>query len=250
MKRLAIILSFLFFLWGTGEAKLNETFKYVVSYKWGLINKDAGDVVITKRGKGNGYELKMVASTRPWADKIYKVRDTLISITERAHFRPLSYTNIAHEKNKYKRDNIVFSYNGETVVGKAQKYREGKNGEVTESDKVLEGIWPVYDMLSIYFFLRDIDYDSMKAGDVVRTTIFSGDKVEQLEVKYNGKEKVKLKDKMEEEAWYIQFKFTSKNGKKTSEDINCWISADRERIPLLIIGSLPIGQIRVNYVGS
>lgn len=249
MKRIITLLSLIIFF-VSAYASSNESFKYVVSYKWGLIHKDAGDVTITKKTKGDGYELRMVASTRPWADRIYKVRDTIVSVTQKEHYRPLSYSFIAHEKNKFKRDEIKYTYSGNHVKGAAHKYREKKNGEVYESDKTLEGELPVYDMLSIYFFLREIDYDNLKSGETVNATIFSGDKVEQLTVKSLGKEMVKLKDKSEREAWHIQFKFTSGGGKKSSDDINCWISTDSTRTPLLIIGNLPIGQIRVNYTGS
>lgn len=227
-------------------ASTSETLKYVVSYKWGLIQKDAGDVTITKIPKGSGYELKLTAKSRPWADKIYKVRDTLISITKKDKFLPLQYTSIAHEKNKYKRDDITFTYSGSTVKGAAQRFREDKNGEVSESKKDLQGTSPVYDMLSIYFFIRDINFANMKKGDTVNATIFSGDKVEQLKVRCEGKETIKLKDKSEREAWHVLFNFTSGGGKKSSDDINCWISTDPSHVPLLIVGNLPIGQIRVN----
>ena len=65
----------------SGFAASTEKLNYIVTYKWGLIHKDAGEVEIYKKPKGDGYELKLVAKTKPWADRIYKVRDTLISVT-------------------------------------------------------------------------------------------------------------------------------------------------------------------------
>lgn len=249
MKRFLIALIFFSVIFGF-QAKENETFRYVVTYKWGLIQKDAGEVLITKKPGGNGYELKMVAKTKPWADKIYKVRDTLISQTQKERYRPLKYSYIAHEKNKYRRDEVKFSYSGNLVKGVSEKFKEEKNGEISHSVNEMEASGPVYDMLSVYFFLRELDYPNMKAGDIVKATIFSGSKPENLEVKSLGKEMVELRDKKSQEAWHIQFKFTQKGGKKSSDDINCWISTDSAHIPLLIVGSLPIGQIRVNYEGS
>lgn len=227
-----------------------ETFNYVVTYKWGLIQKDAGLVKITKKPHADGYELKMIASTKPWADKVYKVRDTLISITKKEKYKPLQYTYIAHEKNKYRKDDIKFSYAGDKVTGKSVKYKEDKNGKVSGSNHDLEGLGPTYDMLSVYFFLRELDYANMKAGDTVNATIFSGSKEENLTVRCEGKEMVQLRDKTEHEAWHISFKFTQKGGTKSSDDINCWITTDPSHIPLMIVGSLPIGQIRVHYTGS
>ena len=247
MKRFIILISIIFCLVFVSKASDTETLNYVVTYKWGIIQKDAGDVEITRKNKGNGYELRLQAKTKPWADRIYKVRDTLVSVTEKAKYKPLTYTYIAHEKNRYKRDDIKYEYSGNKVKGYAERFRERKNGEIEEKSVELEGNLPVYDMLSVYFFLRDIDYSKLKEGETVKTTIFSGDKVESLEVWCKGKEMIKLRDKSEHEAWHILFKFTSKGGKKSSDDINCWISTDSNHIPLLIIGNLPIGEVRVHY---
>lgn len=227
-----------------------EKFNYIVTYKWGLIQKDAGEVQITSVPKGEGYELKLIAKTKPWADRVYKVRDTLISVTQKEKYRPLQYTYIAHEKNKYRRDEIKFSYSGNHVTGASEKYKEDKNGNINHSTHTLESTGPTYDMLSVYFFLREIDYSTLKPGESIDATIFSGSKTEHLEVKCTGKETIQLRDKSEHEAWHITFKFTQEGGKKSSDDINCWISTDSSHTPLLIIGNLPIGQIRVNYAGK
>lgn len=230
-------------------ASETETFSYVVTYKWGLIQKDAGNVKITKRPHNGGYELKMIAQTKPWADKVYKVRDTLTSITKKEKYHPLQYTYIAHEKNKYRRDDIKFTYFDNQVKGQSTKYKEDKNGKISGSNHELTGTLPTYDMLSVYFFLRELDYANMKAGETINATIFSGSKEENLLVRCEGKETIQLRDKTEHETWHIVFKFTQKGGTKSSDDINCWITTDPSHIPLLIVGSLPIGQIRVHYTG-
>lgn len=250
MKRLLLYICI--FILGAVGARANspEKLEYVVTYKWGLIQKDAGDVEIYKKPSGNGYELKLIAKTKPWADRVYKVRDTLVSTTMKEKYRPLHYTYIAHEKNKYRKDDIKFTYSGNSVKGEAEKYKEDKNGVVKHSTHILEGQGPTYDMLSVYFFLRDIDYSTLKPGESVRATIFSGSKEENLEVKCVGKEEIELRDKSKHEAWHITFKFTQAAGKKSSDDINCWISTESPNIPLLIIGNLPIGQVRVHYVSG
>lgn len=249
MKRFFFILIALLATIGIFASE-NEKFNYVVTYKWGLIQKDAGEVEITKRPKGDGYELKLIAKTKPWADHVYKVRDTLISVTQKEKYRPIQYTYIAHEKNKYRRDNIKFSYSGNKVTGQSQKFKEDKNGNVNLTESTLEATGAVYDMLSVYFFLRDIDYSNLKPGETVNASIFSGSKEENLAVRCEGKEKIQLRDKTEHEAWHIVFKFTQGAGKKSSDDINCWISTAPDHTPLLIVGNLPIGTIRVHYVRS
>lgn len=248
MKKFGLIIYFILFLWATCLATESEKLNYVVTYKWGLIHKAAGDVEIHKNPQGNGYELKLIAKTRPWADKIFKVRDTLISVTQKEKYKPVTYTNIAHEKNRFKKDIIKFSRAGNQVKGNVERYKEDKKGNVKHSFKELEATGETYDMLSVYFLLRELDYNTMKTGEVFKANIFSGSKKENLEVKCIGKETIKLQDKTEHEAWHIQFKFTQGEGKKSSDDINCWVSTQPSHIPLLIVGNLPVGTVRVNYV--
>lgn len=226
----------------------DETLHYVISYKWGLIHKDSGDATLKLTNSGNKYNLLLTGKTRPWADKFYQVRDTLKGSITKSNFRPVSYTKIAHENGKYSRDDITYSYSGKQVIGYSKRHRE-KDGKMRVTEKTLNGEGQVFDMLSVFYFLRTIDYSKLLDGSVVKSTMFSGRKVELLTVRCVGKEDVKLKDKSVREAYHIKFKFTQEGKKKSSDDIDAWISTDSSHIPLLVVGSLPLGKIKCYYVG-
>lgn len=226
----------------------NETLRYVVSYKWGLIHKDAGTAVVNLRNKGDLYDIILTARTKPWADRIYNVRDTLIARVERNGFRPLQYTKIAHEGGKYGKDHIVFDYSGSTVIGHCTRYRD-KKGKVSNSEKTLTATREAYDFLSVFYFLRRLDFSQYHNGTAIRTTVFSGSKAETLTVKFYGIQKVKMKNGVTCEAHHVKFNFTMKGKKKSSDDIDAWISSDSRKIPLLLIGRLPVGQIKCYYIG-
>ena len=230
------------------QAFKNEQLKYIISYKWGLIHKEAGDAVLSLADKGNAYEVSLTARTRPWADKIYMVRDTLLGSIRKNGFKPLSYSKIAHEKGKYSRDDIVYEHNGDTVAGKVTRIKQNKKGEISREAKRLNGSGDVFDMLTVFYFLRNIDYNSLKKGERREATIFSGSKAETLTIKYEGKEEIKLSDGSLRDSYHIKFSFTSGKNKKSSEDMDSWISTDSNHIPLLVTGSLPIGQVRCTYV--
>lgn len=114
----------------------NETLRYVVTYKWGLIHKDAGDATLTLRRQGNHYNLRLVGSTRSWADKVYRVRDTLHSTLRVTDLKPVSYTKKMHEGKRHDIDKISFTHNGNTTIGKATRYRT-KNGSPTVKETTL-----------------------------------------------------------------------------------------------------------------
>ena len=99
--------------YGTASADTkfaDETLKYVITYKWGLITKDSGDATLTLKNQGSRYYIKLTGKTKPWADGLFQVRDTLISVMDKTKFQPLSYTKVAHEGGKYAKDVIEYSY--------------------------------------------------------------------------------------------------------------------------------------------
>lgn len=227
----------------------NESLRYVISYKWGMIHKDAGDATLSLRRQGNRYDVMLAAQTKPWADKVYRVRDTLLGSIRVSDLKPLSYTKITHEKNKYGRDEIIYTVSGNTTTGKAKKHRV-KNGVTKVTENTMSATGPVYDMLSVFYYLRKLDYAQLNKNKIYTATVFSGSKKETVKIRSLGLERIKLKDKSEREAYHIKFNFTSDGGKKTSDDIDTWISTDSSHIPLYLVGKLPLGEVRAYFVGS
>lgn len=119
-----------------------ENLHYVISYKWGLVHKDAGEATLTLREDGSRYKLRLTGKTKPWADKFYMVRDTLMATVRKDGFRPVSYSKIAHEDGKYSRDDITYSYGGSTVGGHSVRTRVDKKGNrnVTEKNFTATGM--------------------------------------------------------------------------------------------------------------
>ncbi len=231
--------------WGVAP----ETLHYVISYKWGLIHKDAGDATLSMVTKGENTELTLTAKTRSWADKFFMVRDTLHAVTTGSKFLPLTYTKTAHEGGAYSKDEIRFSRNGQNVSAKVNKIRVSKKGERKESSLDLHGQGEVFDMLSVFYYLRGADYVALQKGTPKTVTIFSGsDKSETVTIRFVKEETVELKNKTKRKAYLLKLGFTSKGRKKSSSDIRVWVSADGAHIPLLLIGSLPVGEVRVRLV--
>ncbi len=226
----------------------DESLNYVISYKWGLIHKDAGEATLSLKNKGDKYMVTLVGKTKPWADKFYQVRDTLKGSILKNGLKPLSYTKISHEDGTYGRDDITYSYSGNNVGGHSVRTWVTKKGRHKDSEKHFTATGPTFDMLSVFYYLRSIDYSELTSGKTITANMFSGSKVETLTIRCVGKEKLKLRNKSEREAYHIKFKFTTEGQKKSSDDLDAWISTDSSHIPLQIVGSLPIGQVRCYYI--
>lgn len=226
----------------------DETLRYKVMYKWGLINSQAGNATLTLRTDGNTRKAVLTASSEPWADRIYKVRDTLLCTMEKGTMLPIRYEKIAHEDGKLGHDVIDYTRQGNHFTGLCTRFRN-KKGKISNDTIVLQADGTTVDMLSVYYYLRSLDFKSMSSGQSVTINIFSGKRKELLRLKYHGNETVKV-DKTPYQCYRVSFTFTSDGKAKTSDDMEAWISIDEHRIPVKLEGKLPVGKIRCLYTGK
>ena len=221
----------------------NETLNYEIVYHWGMIWKHAADATLSIRKTSDGYFSQLSGKTRSWADKVYPVRDTL-KCTMDKNLRPLRYEKLTHEKDYYARDVIKFSYNYSHTNAHCTRYRKSGTTSIDLSAKA-----QAYDMLSVFYMLRNLDYDELTRNKNYTTVVFSGKLKEYLTINYKGVEPIKMRDGSKRQAHRISFKFTQKGGKQSSDDINVWMSTDASRIPLLLVGKLPVGEVKCYYKG-
>ena len=226
----------------TAKAFNNETLNYEIVYHWGVIWKHAGDATLSLRKTNSGYNAQLTGKTRSWADKVYPVRDTL-KCTMDKDLRPLRYEKLTHEKDYYARDVVKFSYNYSHTSAKCTRYRSSGTTTIDLSAKA-----QAYDMLSVFYMLRNLDYDELSRNKNYTTIIFSGKEKEYLTINYKGVETIKMRDGSKRKAHRINFKFTQKGGKQSSDDLSAWMSTDDSRIPLLLVGKLPVGEVKCYYV--
>ena len=219
----------------------NETLNYEVVYHWGVIWKHAADATLSIRKTKDGYYSQLTGKTRSWADKVYPVRDTL-KCTMNANMKPLRYEKLTHEKDYYARDIIKFSYNYSHTSAHCTRYRKSGTTSIDLSAKT-----QAYDMVSVFYMLRNLDYDELSRNKNYNTVIFSGKEKEYLTINYKGVETIKMRDGTKRKAHRIDFRFTQQGGKKSSDNLSAWMSTDDSRIPLLLVGKLPVGEVKCYY---
>ena len=221
----------------------NETLNYEIVYHWGMIWKHAGDATLSIRKTKTGYYSQLTGKTRSWADKVYPVRATL-KCTMNNELKPLQYEKLTHEKDYYARDVVKFSYNYSHTKAHCTRYRKSGTTTIDLSAKS-----QAYDMLSVFYMLRNLDYDELSVNKNYTTVIFSGKEMEYLTINYKGVETIKMRDGTKRKAHRITFRFTQKGGKQSSDDLTAWMSTDDSRIPLLLVGKLPVGEVKCYYKG-
>lgn len=236
--------------WADAHKFADESLNYKVMYKWGLVNKQAGRATLMLRNEGNQYVTVLTARSEPWADKFFKVRDTLSGVIDRETFRPLIYVKKAHEGGDHKHDVVKYEYQGARTIGKTTRRKWDNNGKIkVNEERTLEAYGTTVDMLSSFYYMRALPFETWKPGHVVSLNIYSGKRKELLTIKYLGVENVDY-DKKKYSCWHIRFVFTGENRTKTSDDMDAWISTDGKRLPIKLEGKLKVGTVKCFYTGS
>ena len=105
-------------------------------------------------------------------------------------------------------------------------------------------------MLSVFYMLRNLDFDQLAKNKSYVTCIFSGKTKEVLTIKYRGVQTVTLRDNSKHQAYHITFKFTQDGKRKSSDDLDAWLSTGADRKPLMLVGRLSFGEVRCYLGGS
>lgn len=220
-----------------------ETLQYRVMYKWGLINKQAGSATLTLTHKAKNYQAKLSAKSEPWADRIFRVRDTLNGHMTYSDFTPLYYEKIAHEGNEHKHDVVRYDYSNPSRVQANCTRKVYKKDELKiDESRQMSSNGKALDMLTSFYYMRTLPFEKWKPGHVESVDIFSGKRKELLSIVYSGKVDISVNG-VTRPAYHITFKFTSGGGVKTSDDMDAWIAADNTRVPLRLEGKLPVGKV-------
>lgn len=222
---------------------LSEHLTYDIVYHWGIIWKRAAIGTLAIERKGNSYHAVMTAQTLPFADRLFKVRDTLVAEMRAIDLQPQTFVKIAREGRFYQIDSLAYSYRNDSTMGYTVLTRiENDFREVIPM--AVEG--DAYDMLSIFYRVRQLPFYNMQVGDIFSKPIFSGRNIEQLDIEYMGTDTVEV---MENPcaAYYLRFWFYDREGKRTSDKISAWLSVD-DYIPLRLEGKLPVGTMKVMLV--
>lgn len=226
-----------------------ETLHYNVMFKWGIINKKAGSATLTLSHLPGQYRTTLTGASEPWADRIYRVRDTLNGRMDMDGFRPLFYEKIAHEGSEFKHDQVHYDYSTPgVVVGNCTRRVFKKNQLRIDETRSMEAENRAVDMLTSFYFMRQLPFEHMQPGERVSIDIFSGKQKELLTISYVGTENVEL-DGVEHPTFHVRFIFTSKGGTKTSDDMDAWISTAPRRIPIKLEGKLPVGKVKCFLTG-
>lgn len=224
--------------------KEGETLTYDLYYKYGMIYTKAGHSSLTVTAeKYNGqeaYRMALQARSSGAAKTFFALSDTMISYTTK-DVAPLAYTKKAHEGKDHTVENATYKYSGGNTHIQSSRV---KNGNM-RYDTTLVANSCIYDMLSIVYYARTLDYSNMEKGDKVTVSFLSGRKLLQMEIQYQGLDKVKANDDNRYNCIKLVLTINNPAFEDKDEAMKVYLTDDFNRVPVRIDSKLKVGSTRV-----
>lgn len=219
-----------------------EKFHFDVYFHWGIIWKKAATATLaTKKIAENSYHSELIGCTASWADKVFKVRDTLTSEFRSPLLQPVKYMAHSHEGKNHKCDLVEYKHSAGAVKVNYSRIVNGEEKIANSADVAGQ----VCDMVSMFHYVMAYDYSKFVKLETHTYDFFSGKEREKLMITFIGTETVKMKQsKKEYTAYHITLKFSKGGKKKSSDDIDVWLTTDGKNTPLILRGKMSVGEIR------
>lgn len=184
------------------------------------------------------YNISVSVNSTETFDWVYKVRDRYVSIVDKAGLFPWRFEQVIREGN-YSRDfeaifdqenNIVRAYTGEHEP----KNFEGEY-EVPEY---------VQDALSAFYYSRTLDFSNKNVGDKIQLQNFYKDNTFPLDVKYLGRETIKVKAG---EFRTIKVEPLVLEGGlfKSEGELIVWLTDDERKMPVKVKTKVVVGSMDI-----
>ena len=205
----------------------DEVLHYSVRFKWGLVDANVGVAKLSTRNipDTGRFIATLSGKSIDLFGHYYEAEDTITGSIMSDAVKLNSTQTISQEHG-------IFDI--ETIHGNAIKSHVSDYGSGLTTD-----------LLSVFYYMRQINYSDFPAGQDFHINVIDGTQVEMLDITYLGKENLAFG----EETFKIYITFTSRDSGK-SDSMNVWISTDSQRIPLIINATLSMGHMECHFINS
>ena len=214
--------------------KVGEILRYRVTYGF----MDAGEAVMevksTTRKGGNRplYHVVGTGRTLGGFNAFYKVRDTYESYIDQKSIMPWYFKRDVNEGGYKIKQDYTFKQNQYKVYN-GQDYFKTPMG--------------IQDMVSSFYKARTLDFRALKPGRTFQFKCFMDNEIYLLKIKYVGDETVRIRKGKFKCHKFVPVVQTGRYF-KNEDDVQFWVTADANKIPLLIKAKIPVGTVKMHLV--
>lgn len=216
--------------------KSGEQLTYTLGYKWGTINSDVGEGVITTTFADSTFSAVIDGRTTKLFDLFFKVREHFETTVSLSTMRPLRFFRESHE-GKYSMIN-KYTFNPDYSIN-ARIIRMDN----APQDTLLKGNAYTYDMVSLYFSARCIDFSNVEL-DSKQPIAFAIDRtIYNLYFVYRGKDVISVKGIGKFNALKFNVRLVAGEVFTGDDEMTLWVSDDSNKIPLLFESKILKGTV-------
>ncbi|GAB3588106.1 DUF3108 domain-containing protein [Hymenobacter daeguensis] len=219
-----------------------ETIKYTVHY--GLIN--GGEATVETSGSLERvndrpcYKATVSGKTTGSFDFFLRIRDQWRAYIDTTSILPIRAQREIAEKNYRKKETVEFDHLRDLAEVTDHTHNNARS-TVKVANNSLE-------LVSGFYYLRTLNFERMKVGDVVRVPgYFDGDNF-MLEVVFKGREVVETKAG-DVRAFKLVPRMPNNKLFRGENAISVYFSDDRNKIPVLFQAEMFVGTVKVDMVG-
>lgn len=221
-----------------------ESAIYDLYFKYGLLNSKAGiSTLQVTNGYYDGqavYKMTMTARSIGLASKIFSLNDTMISYMTK-DLRPLVYIKEAHEGGDYTQETITYSY---TPSGTHITTKRSVNGQLKFNDKLIKQ-GRIFDMMSVLYYARTINYAGMQKGNVTKVNFLSGKDLVNMDIRYEGTTTMNANNGSKYNCIQLNLFINDKAFANKNDAMKVYLTNDSRHTPIQIESRLKVGATRV-----
>ena len=216
-----------------------ETITYKLYYNWNFVWMSAGEVTFRVKEMKDQYHLSAHGATYKSYEWFFKVRDRYDTYVDKETLLPKVSIRDVQEGKFTLYDKVVFDQN----QYKARSLRGDNRRKAKLSEYELGSC--MHDILSIVYYTRNVDCQSLEPGQHLPVRIFMDKEVWPLKVTYKG---VDGNKKIKGQGRYNTIVFSPDliEGEyfKEGDEMLVWVSNDDNRLPLLIESPVSVGSVK------
>lgn len=218
-----------------------ERFKYKVYYHllWDTYAADVQFSVnqITYQNEPV-YDFKAIGATIKKFDWIYKIRDSLQSYVSFNNFTPLWAKRKTSEGNYFATENYKFLSSGKSINTEVQNSKHSyKRNSLNVSSCV-------YDVLTLVYYCRSIDYSNRKKNDKIPVNLVVDGSIYRIYIRYRKKEVIKNNvDNKKYRCILLSVLCVPGTIFDGGENLKIWVTDDENRIPIKIQAKIQVGTV-------
>lgn len=219
--------------------KVGEKLVYKAYYNWEFVWVPAGEAIFEIKETKNHYEIKVTGQTYSSYDYFFRVRDYFYSKIDKNTLLPANFVRIVEEGDYRKFDSLVFDHNKQKAVSFNGKSRK------TAQKKVIPFEQCTHDLLSVLYFMRNVEIASYKPGQHIPVRMLFDEEIYPIKVRYTGKQaKVDIKGLGTYNTVTVVPDLVTGSVFKDGNKMKVWVSDDYNKIPLLIESPLKVGTAK------